>query len=394
MFTAILLLLAALATRSPSQSNPAAPAMSSDLARAEAALKANDKDRAATLFRDVLRRDPENAEAHANLGAIAFSRGDCDAAEPDLRAALKQSPGLAKVEALLSVCERRRGEPSATADMEAAFAGLDDPRLRLQLGMELANLYYGRGELEKTAAILGHLRITDPDNVDVLFFAQRIYSALADNALTKLAVLSPDSARMEQLIAERLINGGDLKDAEQHYRKAIELSPTLPGLHFELAETLLEASPNSSDAQSEALRELEAAKQIEGDSAKVEGQLGRIASSQAKPAEAMEHFARAAALDPSDAQAQMGLAELYIEQQRYTEAASHLKLVIDADPLDAAAHYKLSQVDRNLHEMEQCKQELKLFMQIRAAQDKVKLLYRQMSPQTTGAPAGALSVPR
>ena len=65
----------------------------------------------------------------------------------------------------------------------------------------------------------------DPDNVDVLFMAQRVYSELADDTLNKLAVLAPGSARMQQVIAERLVNGGDLKGAIEHYRKALADRP-------------------------------------------------------------------------------------------------------------------------------------------------------------------------
>ena len=39
--------------------------------------------------------------------------------------------------------------------------------------------------------------------------AQRLYSELADDTLNKLAVVAPGSARMQQVIAERLVNGGD-----------------------------------------------------------------------------------------------------------------------------------------------------------------------------------------
>jgi tetratricopeptide (TPR) repeat protein len=355
-----------------------------DLRQGEAALKAKDQAAAAQYFRSALKLDPTNAEAHANLGAIAFFQGDCPSAEPDLRAALQASPGLTKVKALLSVCERRRGDPSAQADMEAAFEKLDDPKLRIQIGIELANIYYQHDDLEKTASILRILLAASPDNVDILFFAQRVYSELADNTLNKLAVLSPDSARMEQLIAERLINAGDLKDATEHYRKALQLGPKLPGLHFELEEALMEASPNNADTQKDALSQLNAAVAVDGDSSKVECEFGRIALLQSDPAQALSRYQRAYDLDPSDVQAQIGLAELYRQQNKPAEAATYLRMALKADPFNAEAHYKLSLIDRQLHLDDEQKKELQLFLDIRATRDKVKLLYRQMNPQAGG----------
>lgn len=371
--------LPALAAQSTSTNSE----LAADLQRAQAALKSNDQAAAAQQFRAALRLDPSNVEAHANLGVIAFFHGDCTTAEQQFRDALHAAPSLTKAQALMAVCERRLGQPSAQADMESAFAKLDDPKLRTQVGIELADVYYQQGELEKTAAILHTLLNLNPDNVDILFFAQRVYSELADETLNKLAVLAPGSARMEQLIAERLINAGDLKDATEHYRKALQIDPKLPGMHFELAETLMEASPNDAGTQKEAQSELDAAIQIDGDSAKVECELGRIALLRSKEDQAFAHYQHAYELNPKDAQAQMGLADMFEMQGNTQQAATYLRMAVASDPFNDEAHYKLSHVDKELHLDEDAQKELKLFLDIRATKDKVKQLYRQMNPQTT-----------
>lgn len=359
--------------------SPASQA-AADLGKGEAALRSGDKAAAAEYFQSALKHDPNSAEAHANLGALAFFAGDCAAAEPNFRNALKESPGLAKVLALLSICERRRGEPSGIADMETAFGKLEDAKLRAQLGLELANAFYQKGDFEKTSSVLHALLEKDPDNVDLLFFAQRVYSELADTTLNKLAVLAPNSARMEQLIAERLINAGDLKDATAHYRTALNANPKLPGLHLELAESLMEDAPNKAETQAEARRELEAAIQVDGDSSKVECVLGRIALLQTDRAGAYSHYHRAYELNPSDVNAQMGLAEVLRLEDKPEAAATYLRAAIKVDPLNAEAHYKLSQVDRQLHLEEEQKRELQIFMDIRATRERVKRLFEEMNP--------------
>ncbi|HTW61967.1 MAG TPA: hypothetical protein VMD55_09170, partial [Terracidiphilus sp.] len=73
--TALLLLLLlafAFLPRLGAQMGSARAALAADLERGQAALKAKDSAAAAEAFRDALRIDPTNAEAHANLGAIAF----------------------------------------------------------------------------------------------------------------------------------------------------------------------------------------------------------------------------------------------------------------------------------------------------------------------------------
>jgi tetratricopeptide (TPR) repeat protein len=356
-----------------------------DLQRAQAALKSNDQAMATQQFRAVLKLDPANVEAHANLGVMAFFHGDCTAAEQEFHSVLSAAPSLIKAQALLAICERRLGQPSAQADMESSFAKLDDAKLRTQVGIELADVYYQRGELERTASVLHTLLDLNPDNVDILFFAQRVYSELADDTLNKLAVLAPGSARMEQLIAERLINSGNLKDATEHYRRALQINPKLPGMHFELAEALMESSPNDANSQKEAQSELDAAVQVDGDSSKVECEFGRIAFLQSNTEQAFAHYQRAYELNPKNAQAQIGLADLLKMQNKPEEAATYLRMAIASDPFNAEAHYKLSQVDRQLHLEDEEKKELKLFLDIRATKDKIKLLYRQMNPQATAS---------
>jgi tetratricopeptide (TPR) repeat protein len=355
--------------------------LATDLARGQAALKANDQQLAVQQFRAALKIDPANVEAHANLGVMAFFHGDCSAAEGEFHAALHGAPDLVKAQALLSICERRLGQPSAQADLESAFAKLDDAKLRTQVGIELADVYYQQGELEKTGSVLHELLNLNPDNVDILFFAQRVYSELADNTLNKLAVLAPGSARMEQLIAERLINAGDLKAATKHYQEALKINPKLPGMHFELAETMMEASPNDPDTQAAATTELEAAIQVDGDSARVECELGKIALLQSKTDQALAHYQRAYDLNPKDPQAQMGLAGILDMRDNHEQAAAYLRMAIASDPFNATAHYRLAQVDKELHLEEESKKEMNLYLDIRKSTDKVRQLYRQMNPQ-------------
>jgi Tfp pilus assembly protein PilF len=359
--------------------------LKSHLQRGQVALKAHQQEEAATEFRAALRLDPSNAEAHANLGVLSFFHGDCKDAETEFRGALKSAPALIQAKALLAVCEKRLGEPSAQADLASAFADLKDVRLKTQVGIELADLYYQQGDLGETGSVLYTLSSINPDNVDILFFEQRVYSELASGALDKLALLAPDSARMQQLIAEKLINADDLKNAIVHFRKALVADPKLPGTHFELAEALMEGAPKDPKTQSEAGSELQTAIAVDGDSAKIECELGRIAALQANATSAEAHYQHAIQLDPNDGQADLGLADLMETQDKSEEAAKYLRMAIASDPLNAEAHYRLSQLDKDLHLEEEQKKELKLFLDIRASKNKIQHLYQQMKPEDPAA---------
>ena len=360
------------------QSEAASGSLKENLQRGEVALKANDQDAAADAFRAALAIDPKNVEANANLGAIAFLHGDCSGAMRNLRTALAVSPDLVNAQALIAMCEKRMGEPAARTDLESAFAKLKDPKLRVQVGVELADVYYQNGDLDHTLPVVHELVELAPDNADILFFAQRIYSEAADDTMNKLALIAPDSARMQQLIAERLINAGDLNGAIEHYRKALAADPRLPGMHFELAEAILEGS-NQAAAQVDAVKELDAAVSGEGDNSRIECTYGRIAGLQSKFDEALEHYQRAYKMDPSSGEAQLGMGKSLADENQPEEALKYLRMAVQTDPMNASAHYRLARVCHDLHLDEEAQKETKLFQEIRQAKDRVAQLYREMN---------------
>jgi tetratricopeptide (TPR) repeat protein len=352
--------------------------LTEDLERGQSALKANDQAAAAEDFRAALKIDPANVEANANLGAIAFFHNDCPSAIRDLRSALASAPTLVNAQGIIAICEKRMGEPAARADLEIAFAKLKDTKLRVQAGVELADLYYQSGDMDHTLPVVHELVELDPDNADLLFFAQRIYSEMADDTMNKLALLAPDSSRMQQLIAERLINAGDLKGAIEHYHKALAADSRLPGLHFELAEAILEGS-NQAAEQAEALKELDAAVSSEGDNSRIECAYGRIAALQGKFDEAVTHYQRAYKMDPGSSEAQFGLGKTLADESKSDEALKYLRMAVQTDPMNASAHYRLARVCHLLHLDEEERRETKLYVDIRAAKDRVAQLYREMN---------------
>jgi tetratricopeptide (TPR) repeat protein len=367
----------ALASLAAQTESPKAAEIHDHLQKAEAYLKAKDSNSAGKEFQAVLMLDPNNAEAHGDLGVIAFVQRDYETAARHFSKTLAINPSLTKTQALLAICRKRLGDPSARALLEKSFPKLKDKQLRLQVGMELASLYDQQGDPGATASVMTSLVDLDPDNIDVLFMAQRVYSELADNTLNKLAVLAPGSARMQQVIAERLVNEADLKGAIDPYRKALAIDPNLPGVHFELGEAILELAAADAGAEAEAQRELELAVAIDGDTAKTECEFGSIALLRSQSDQALSHYRRASELDPNEVQAQMGLVRLLMPEQPQ-EAVRHLRMAVQSDPLNGSAHYQLAQAYRRLQMEEMAQKEMHLFEEIKETKDRVEELYHQM----------------
>ncbi|HKI13280.1 MAG TPA: tetratricopeptide repeat protein [Candidatus Acidoferrum sp.] len=356
-----------------------AVAIHEHLRKAAEYLKANNPNSAVKELDAVLALDPKNAEANANLGVIAFYQRDYQNAAKYLRKALATDPSLAKTQALLAICQERLGDPAARASLEKAFQKLRDKPLRIQVGVELAGLYDREGDLEATAAVMRSLVEIDPENVDILYAAQRAYSELADDTLNKLAIVGPNSARMQQVIAERLINEGDLKTAIEHYRKALEINPRLPGVRFELAEAILESSPDDPKAQAEAEKELETAVKFDGDNAKTECLFGRIAFRRNELDSSYAHYERAFALNPREVEAQVGLGRVLMVAEKPQEALKYLRMAVQSDPLNGEAHYRLATVCRKLQLKDEAEKEFWLSKEIKQTKEQVEGLYRQMS---------------
>ncbi|HKF55777.1 MAG TPA: tetratricopeptide repeat protein [Blastocatellia bacterium] len=370
-------------TRAQSKA-PEDPRVQAHLQRARSALAANASSTAVAEYQAILEIDPKNVEAQANLGVIAFFGGDCQGASRYFNGALAVQPALPKAEALLGICEKRTGLPGAAARLERSFSALTDSKLRVQAGTELAGLYYQRGDLHRAAGIIQSLIEIDPDNIDTLYFAQLLYSELADDTLGKLAVLAPGSARMQQVIGERLINAGDLKGAIEHYKLALGIDPRLGGVRFELSQAILETASSNQNAQAESQRLLEEAVKIEGDNPHIESLMGEIAVSRGDLDTAYKHYDRALALNPSEVQAEMGLARLSMEHRKPDEAVKFLLATIQADPLNGEAHYRLGLAYRGLGRASDSEKELRLFQEIKKTKDQLKDLYRQMNKQPRG----------
>jgi len=346
------------------------------LQKAREFLKNDRTDLAAREFRAVVALDPKNADARNNLGVLLFFSGDCAQAVPQLRAAVKLQPTLAKTQALLGMCEKRTGEIGlAEADLRESLPLLQEKKLKVQTGKELIDLY-GAGELGKAAGVVEMLRQLKPDDPDILYMAYRIYSAQTDEAMLGLAMSAPGSARMHQVQAHQLARQGVKADAIAHYREALKIDPHLPGAHFELAE-MLAAVPDEEGS----LKEYQAALAADAYDAKSECRLGESALRASDTQTAAKHFSRALQLRPNDIDALLGLAKALIVMGQPEKAQPLLEQAVKVEPFDAVIRYQLAMVYRGLQRTQDSRRELTAFQKLKEMKAKLSQTYRDMRLQ-------------
>ncbi|MGI8962245.1 MAG: tetratricopeptide repeat protein [Bryobacteraceae bacterium] len=375
------------------QSSPSTDQVQLHSRQAQEYLKSNKPDLAAREFSAIVTLDPNNVDARGNLGVLLFFQGDFANAAQQLRAALQLQPTLWKVQALLGMCEKRIGQTvNAQLDLEKSFAQLTEEKIRVQTGMELIELYYGAGALDKATAVVSVLRQLKPTDVDILYTAHRIYLDLADESMLSITMLAPDSARMHQLMAHEAARQGNTEGAIAQYRQALKIDPKIPGLHFELAEAL-SGSKQPSDREA-VEREYKAALAANPFDEKSECRLGDIAARQSDLKAAAAHYSRALELQPNDADANLGLAKTLISTNQPEKAISLLRHAAQLEPFNATIHYHLSVLYRKAGRTDDAHRELAEFRRLTEMKTRLDQVYQAMRLQPAVQEQPDQEVPR
>src|SRR3984885_7304820 len=337
--------------------------------RAQSDLQANRPGDAALEFQAILGLDPNNAEAHANLGLIAFAGANYEEAARELRAALKIRPSLWNAQAFLGMSEMHLGATDeARQSLEGAFAHLEDKNLRIRVGTMLVQLDYELGKLDDALNVATALEKLAPDDPDVLYIVYRAHSALAARALTTLAKVGPNSARLHEVLGESHASDSDFVGAISEYEKALTIDPALPGVHFELGEAILRNKVDE-DSRARAEQQFAAALVENPNDAHSEYELGEIAFLRSRWQEALQHYSRATQLQPTLVDAQVALGKVLAQLGQPEEALKHLLEAVRLDPDNASAHYRLSQVYRALKHDDDARREMAAFLALHKSED-------------------------
>jgi tetratricopeptide (TPR) repeat protein len=333
--------------------------------RAEEALKANHSQEASNEFREILRIDPRNAEAYANLGQIAYSQQAYAEAAKWFTESLKIKPQLWDAKAFLGLSDMMLG---LTTDGDPllidAFPHITNQNLKIQVGVSLVRFHMSTHSLSRVVGVVHELEESAQADPEVLYVSYRAYSALAAESLDSLYKRWPDSARVHQIFAQAAVTQDDFPGAIKQYKLAIEADPKLPGIHYELGRTIL---TNSQDGAALSAAEQEFKTELTSNpwDADSEYQLGEAYRLDTKLEAAEEHYRRSIQIDPNLGPAQTALGDLLLSKSKPEEALPHLEAGVRLDADDETAHYKLSRAYAAIGRQEDAKREMDLFLKIR-----------------------------
>jgi len=346
--------------------------------KARAALRSNQSAVAEQEFREILRLDPNNASAHANLGVISYAEKDYKQASEEFRAALQFQPSLWNAKAFLGMSELRQAHPTTAQPLlEESFDHLADANLKSQVGMDLISLDYQSADPDRAVEVLRALLRIEPTTPAVLYTAYRTYSDLAARSLSNLAQTAPDSPQMHQILAQASASQDDYAGAIAQYRKALEADPQLPEIHYELGEAIL-ANSQAEPARAEAEKEFKLSLAGDPNNAYDEYMLGEIAWLRSQPEDALAHYTRALDFQPAFVDAHIAAGKALTVLGRPGEALEQLRKAVELDPRNEVAHYRLAQAYRKLGRSDDAAREAAAFRKLRDSHEPVRALFQQV----------------
>jgi tetratricopeptide (TPR) repeat protein len=209
------------------------------LVLAAAAERGGRDEAAAATWREILKLDPENAEAHAGLARVALRARDLPAARAEAGLAIRAAPGHAPALRVLAEVAEAEGDLKAAGDQMARVVDAS-PRDR-EARVAYARMLKAEGDVDgardqwQAAVALKE----DADGLVALAEAARLAGDLGteQKALERLSQSDPGGAEWRRIADIRILSG-DLQGAERALRRALAGQPRDQGANLALGRIL------------------------------------------------------------------------------------------------------------------------------------------------------------
>lgn len=343
-------------------------------------------------FRRELRNDPLNSEAHFRLGVFHLDSGDPVAALAHLRAAARHQPDDSRISEFLAKAEQAAGDESSQAvfspsesfpretrqaDARAAYRrgelSVAAKELRDSLAERpdavearrlLARCYLAQGRGDQAIEQLQTVLTQTRDDPESLYVLGKTYEQRAAQTAERLFELHPNSYRVRLLRGESLERGPryEFEKALSEFRKAEELSPQAPGVHYALGRVMFKM--NRFD---EAIAHLRKELAQSPGHATASYLLGKIFLSRADNEEATKHLQKAVEAQPNLAGAQRDLARALVSGGRHEDGIKIYERLAESHSGDSSLQALLAVAYRSAGRIDEAKQAAEKARQLGAA---------------------------
>lgn len=271
-------------------------------------------------FERTLVLEPDHTMALDNLGSALNSLGRPQDAIAPLQKALEIDPTDAFAHNNLGSALLRLGRArDAISHLHRALELMgDEPNAIVYLNVGRALLDTGRAD-EAVASLERAVQLapTDPD-ARYSLGTGLLRLGRADEAIAhfeRAIEIDPGAVDAHGNLASAYVGTGRLEQAIVHYERALDLDPENAPAHNNLAIALLQLGHTP-----EGIEHLERAIALRPDYASAHDNLGRALLAEGRAEAAASHFERAAHLDPQNGEARLNGAVAYARSGRHAEA--------------------------------------------------------------------------
>jgi tetratricopeptide (TPR) repeat protein len=330
-------------------------------AQAKAAEARGDLAGAVEKYQSILTIDPRLGPAYNNLGALYVKAGEYAKAAAVLEKGLKVDPAMTSSSALLGISLFKIGKfAEARPRLEAALrASPANSGLELLLVNDLTKL----GAFEAAEGHLQQLSRREPENQQVLYLLGKVYTQLAQQALGKMNAIDPNSVWAHEISAEIMESMKNYEGAVVEYKKAVEIAPHQPGIHYKLGD--LYWSLSQWDNASEQFKV-----ELVNDPGNCMAQwkIGDVLLRQSiRPEQALSDVNKALEMCPNLSEARLDRGRLLLKLHKEADALPDLQAAVKANPTEPGVHFSLAQAYRAVGKPQEAQAEMKVFAKLDAS---------------------------
>ncbi len=288
---------------------------------------------AISVYRQAIRNDPNNAEAHMQLGRMLTLTHRTGEAITYCQKAVD-----------LNVEARRRNDSRELAR--------DGARYLAYLGMA----YDWNGDYGEAIRVCVLAIDTDPDVAEGYAFLAEAYADTFQ--LDKALDLARQAVQLDDRSVEAYRNlgyvlekRGEYQEAVSKYKRAITLHPNLAYLHTSLGRNY-----RTLGQYEDAIIAFQKAADLDKEDPEPYDLIGLVYYDQRNYQEAITQFERALQINPNYANAYGHIGWCYFAQQKYEKAISYFKTAIELDPPDSRKAEFLAEMGWCYVHLKNCKE--------------------------------------
>jgi tetratricopeptide (TPR) repeat protein len=342
---------------------------------------------AESIFQQVIAAAPTLSDGYLGLGLAQLQEGKTDEASHALKRASDLNPRLPGAHMFLGIAQFRMGQAELAEASLRAETALNPNNTEALTWLGIVELEGGHPEratdpLDQAAAL-------SPKDANILYYAGRAHSLVAENFYKQLYQLDPDSALVHRALAESLAASGQPEKAIEQYEAAVRKQPDNADLYEFLGEA--DQKVSRTDAATKAF---EQALQLNPNSANALYGLGSMKVQAGKPEEGVQLLRKAELLHarpaPTDFYLGLGLAEL----GQTAEAVQWLERSLANQPSPFVEQSTYFQLARAYQKLDRKADAQRALVQLQKLKTEAAKTITQQGETTESSPATSTATPQ